>query len=315
MALTLDVYRGEALNGARRWAELHPQERRRRAVEAAQHLDGVNLWALTEAHTLLYGSAGGTLSPRTARAYREGVKRFVEHAQRSGVSLIRPERDAGPLYARTLEVQGLAPSSVRVHLAAARALYKALRWAGVTELDPFSDTSPAKDKTAAWDKRQPYTEAEVRTLLGASGPRDRALMLLCAHGGLRISEALALTWADIQGDSLTVEHGKGGKLRRVAVSSTLSAALDLLRGAGGLPDGLVIGATQTAARQRLAALCKQVDVTYRGWHAFRHYAGTKLAATLGLENVARHLGHASIETTRVYAKWADNTLRGELAGW
>jgi integrase/recombinase XerC len=315
MNLSLDVYRGEALNGARRWADLHPQERRRRAVEAAQYLDGVTLWALTEAHTLLYGSAGAALSPRTARAYREGVVRFVEHAQRSGVSLIRPERDAGPLYARTLEAQGLAPSSVRVHLAAARALYKALRWAGVTELDPFSDTRPAKDKTAAWDKRQPYTEGEVRALLDASGPRDRALILLCAHGGLRISEALALTWADIQGDSLTVEHGKGGKLRRVVVSGTLSAALNTLGGAGGLPDGPVIGATQAAARQRLAALCRQAGVTYRGWHAFRHYAGTKLAATLGLEDAARHLGHASIETTRVYAKWADNTLRGELAGW
>lgn len=249
--------------------------------------------------------------------------KFLEHAQRSGVSLIRPERDAGPLYARTLEAQGLAPSSVRVYLAAARALYKALRWAGVTDLDPFSDTTTAKDKTAPWDKRHPYSEAEVRALVAASGPRDRVLILLCAHGGLRISEALALTWGDVQGDTLTVQHGKGGKLRRVVLSGTLRAALQVLASERStpapvrvvFPDALVIGATQTAARERLRALCKRAGVTYKGWHALRHYAGTRAAAQLGLENAAQHLGHASIETTRVYAKWADTALRDALQDW
>ena len=213
-SLTLAQYRGRALDGARAWADLNPEERRRRAMVAAQHLDAAALWSLTEAHTLLYGHAGASLSPRTARAYREGVTRFVRHAVHAGVSLIRPERDAGPVYARTLEGQGLAPSSVRVHLAAARALYKALRWAEVTALDPFSDTTAAKDRTAAWDKRQPYLEEEVQALLAASRLRDRALILLCAHGGLRIMEALALTWADLQGDALVVRHGAEPSSRR-----------------------------------------------------------------------------------------------------
>lgn len=59
-------------------------------------------------------------------------------------------------------------------------------------------------------------------LLAASGLRDRALTLLCAHGGLRIMEALALTWADLQGDALVVRHGRGGKGRQVTCFSTLS---------------------------------------------------------------------------------------------
>ncbi|OLV19222.1 integrase/recombinase XerD [Deinococcus marmoris] len=241
--------------------------------------------------------------------------RFVKHAEHSGVSLIRPERDAGPLYARTLEAQGLAPSSVRVYLAAARALFKALRWAEVTAIDPFSDTTAAKDKTAAWDKRQPYSEEEVQVLLETSSLRDRTLILLCAHGGLRIMEALALTWADLQADALIVRHGKGGKGRRVTCSNTLLTALEDWCEVDGTPDGLIIGASQTAARERLRALCKRADVPYRGWHAFRHYAGTRLAARTSLENAARHLGHASIETTRVYAKWADRSLKDELARW
>lgn len=322
MTLALDIYRGDTLSGARRWADLHPSERRRRAVVAAQVLDAGELWSLTEAHTYLYGRAGGALSPRTARAYREGLGKFLQYAQAGAVNLLRPERDAGPVYARTLEAQGLKPSSVRVHLAAARALYKALRWAGVTDLDPFTDTRPAPDKVAPWDKRTPYSDGEVRALLDHAPQRDRVLILLCAHGGLRVSEALALTWGSVEGEALTVEHGKGGKRRRVALSGTLAAALAELRGeqvkldpnagSGTMP---VIGGTQEAARARLAVIAKRAGVKSKGFHAFRHYAGTRLAGTLGLENAARHLGHSSIETTRVYAKWADTALRDALSEW
>ena len=316
MTFILDIYHENSLNGARRWADLNPEERRRRAVVAAQHLDPVALWSLTEAHTFLYGSAGGSLSPRTARAYRAGVEHLVRYAGQAGMGLIRPERDAGPLYARTLELSGLAPSSVRVQLAAARALYRALRWAGATESDPFSDTKTAKDKTAAWDKRQPYLEAEVAGLLAAAAPRDRALILLCAHGGLRIAEALALTWADVQGQTLTVQHGKGGKLRRVECSPRLQAALTGARPVPADPAALVIGSTQTAARERLQGLARRAGVPYRGWHAFRHYAGTRLVGQTGsLEHAARHLGHSSIETTRIYAKWNDRALTAALADW
>lgn len=322
VSLTLDVFRGDTLSGARRWADLHPSERRRRAVVAAQQHDAGELWDLTEAYTYLYGSAGGSMSPRTARAYREGVRRFVTYAQAHAVNLTRPERDTGPVYARTLEVQGLKPSSVRVQLAAARALYRALRWAGASESDPFSDTHPAPDKVAPWDKRSPYSDAQVRALLDHAPQRDRVLILLCAHGGLRISEALALTWGSVTSDALTVERGKGGKRRRVALSGTLAAALAELRAeqsTGAAVSDLnqvpVIGGTPEAARKRLAVIARRAGVEVKGFHAFRHYAGTRLAAALSLEDAARHLGHASIETTRVYAKWSDTALSDALKEW
>lgn len=36
---------------------------------------------------------------------------------------------------------------------------------------------------------------------------------------------------------------------------------------------------------------------------------------LTLHDVARHLGHSSIETTQTYAKWADDRLKWALEGW
>lgn len=316
MGLVIDLYRGDALSGARQWADLHPSERRRRAVVAAQSYDAIEMWSLTEAHTFLYGGAGARMSPRTARSYREGIARFLTHAQLRTVNLLRPGRDAGAVYVRSLETEGLKPASVRVYLAAARALFRALRWAGVTEADPFSDAKPAKDKVAPWDKRSPYSEDEVRALLAHAPQRDQVLILLCAHGGLRISEALALRWEEVKAESLLVSAGKGGKSRRVVLSRTLATALtDFRQGTGTTGTGLVIGGTQEAARKRLARIARLAGVGSKGFHAFRHYVGTKIAGTLGLEDAARHLGHSSIETTRVYAKWADTSLNNELRNW
>ncbi len=70
------------------------------------------------------------------------------------------------------------------------------------------------------------------------------------------------------------------------------------------------------ARERLAALCATVGVEYKGMHAFRHYCGTRLVGEGGdLEMAARHLGHASIETTRIYVKWNDQGLKRTVGEW
>ena len=70
------------------------------------------------------------------------------------------------------------------------------------------------------------------------------------------------------------------------------------------------------ARVRLQKVCKRAGVLYKGAHALRHYAGTRLMQQTGsLEHVARHLGHAQIETSRIYAKWSDATLREALSAW
>ncbi len=70
------------------------------------------------------------------------------------------------------------------------------------------------------------------------------------------------------------------------------------------------------ARARLQQVCMRANVPYKGVHALRHYAGTRLMQqTNSLEDVARHLGHSSIETARVYAKWSDEKLRDVLNDW
>ncbi len=306
---------------ARSWATLPDDERRRRATAACQDHDAATLWDLTDAHLTLHGRAGAAVSRYTRRNYKQGVTALVEGWREE--NLLRPRRDASALWLRRMEADGLKPSTVRVRLAAARALYAALRWVGATEANPWHDVHTQKDVVPPWEKRKPYEPDEVRQLLAHAIGDDLALVLLGAHAGLRVSEMLTLRWGDVETGrrEIVVRKGKGGKPRTVQMSRTLAAALaDLAMtdsDRGGVRAGYVLpyGSAYSAWR-RLNLVCARAGVEPRGVHSLRHAAGTRvMQETQSLEEAARHLGHASIETTRVYAKWSNTRLRATIGEW
>lgn len=123
--------------------------------------NGEALWSLTEAYLTLHGSSGMATTPRTLKAYRWAVNRFLDYSGSQAVNLLRATSGDGVRFVRSVEAGGLSASSTRVQLAGVRLLYSALRWAGATEAAPFSDVRPVADKTPAWDKRVPYSHAEI----------------------------------------------------------------------------------------------------------------------------------------------------------
>jgi integrase/recombinase XerC len=309
----------DALGLAAGWVNLPADERRRRAAAAAAAHDLPSLLGLLDAWLTLFGRAGGTPSAYTRRNYRQGAQQLLEAWRQE--NLLRPRREAAALWLRALEIGDgqarLAPSTARLRLAAARALYAALRWAGATEADPFADLRPGRDPTAAWDKRKPYPPGEIDDLLAVAQGEDRVLILLGAHAGLRVAECLALRWEDVSlaGRELVVQRGKGGKKRIVPLSRSLAGALAALqRGASGYVLSVRTG---EAARYRLRRLTRRHGLPYRGIHALRHACGTRLVRENGgdLETAAKLLGRGSIETTRAYVEWADEGLRRAVDGW
>ena len=309
-------YTGDTLSRSRQWTDLSESELRRLAVIACRDQDPDMLWALTEAYFTTYGASGAKASRHTLRAYRQGLAVFLNHAGSRAVNLLHPARDLGPSFLREREAAGKSPGTVRLELASVRLLYRALRWAGATTDDPFSDARPARDHTAPWDKRQPYAEEDLQALLEVAPSDTRAMLLLGAHAGLRVSELLALIWSDLDFGAriVRVRSGKGGKARRAVMSETLAQALLAL--GPGSPDGRLFTLSDVALRKRLRVLCLKTGVTYRAVHALRHYSGTKLyRVSSDLEAVARHLGHSTLETTRIYAKWSDESLRSSVGKW
>ena len=301
-------YAATARDRSRNWTSLEPGELRRRTVEAARDRNLETLWAITEAHLVLHANP----SEHTLRAYAYGVRMTV--AALEGENVLRPSRDWGLRFVRGLEQSGKA-STVRSRLASARALYAMLRWARACEIDPFCDVRVETDKQANDEKRSPYPAEAIEALLEVANARDRVLVLLCAHAGLRVGEACALTPADVrlEAGTLRVEHGKGGKARTVSLSSRLVAALRALEVASGQR---LLGLGEEGARAAMRRLCTRAGVTYLGVHSLRHSAGTRLyRETKDLKAVAKHLGHSSTRTADVYVQLADDRLKTVLNDW
>lgn len=332
MGAEITRYDGSALARAESWAALPPDELRRRAARAANERDAEELWALTEAYLFLHGSKGARISRHTLRTYRRGVADLLEAW--AGENLLRPSRDAGVVYVRRLESGALtggeppSPATLSVKLAAARTLYKALRWAGATEARPFDDVRVAKDPTPPWEKRRPYRDGEVEALLALAAGAERVMVLLGAHGGLRIGEMADLRWDDVDlaTSTLRVRSGKGGKAATVRMTRRLREALaelaqdpDYQAGEKRQRDtSYVLPWTADHARRRFRRLCARAGVDYEtaGVHGLRHGAGTRYyRQTRDLGRVAAHLRHADIQTTRIYAKIDAETIGDDIEDW
>ena len=136
----------------------------------------------------------------------------------------------------------------------------------------------------------------------------RRAIALGAYAGLRVSEVAALTWSAIEWDGGRARArvvGKGNKPRVVDLSPAL---IDML-----LPDSganVVTGESVTydAARlqRRVNRLIRAAGV--RGtFHSLRHRYGTMAYQASGdLVAVGAQMGHATIQTTAIYAAAASD---------
>ncbi|THF68680.1 integrase [Deinococcus sp. Arct2-2] len=316
------LYSGDRLTQARAFAGLTDEALRVRAIRAARDKDAEDLWALTLACLSSDTSAGVRVSPHTLRAYKTGVKVLLEHASAHAWNLTHPGRREPALYVASLSASGLKPATVQARVAAACALYRALRWAGATDADPFGDVKRPKDRTKGIVKNPPYRADFVQAMLSEADAQEAVLVLLLTHAGLRIAEALAVEWGniDLRRRRLLVAHGKGDKARIVPLSAKLREALEALKaGTVSTPTSrLFTFSAYSSAYERLQKLALKCgrEHEFRGFHAGRKYAGTQLyAAVKDFTRVAGFLGHEQVDTTRRYVELPEDDLDEVMEGF
>ncbi len=342
---SLELSSATRLQRVTRLQRLSEEGLRRHAVRAASERDEDALWELIEAHLALRGLAGVKTSEHTMRAYRRGLHELLALWQ--GENLLRPSRDAGPLYVQRLragdraellesEPQGarrgrkaksgpLSHATISLRVAAGRALYDALAWAGATEADPFRDVRIGRATTRPEDNASTrvYTEFELIELLAAArDQQERVVLLLGSHAGLRVSEMLRLTWEDVdlRAGELRVVEGKGGKTATVTLSPKAAEALHTYKRAAELAgdrrEHVLELRSQFGIFNRLKKLCDRAEVSFKGVHALRHAAGTRLYRQTGdLGQVQDHLRHSTLDMARHYAKSDRRRLRSSLDSW
>jgi integrase/recombinase XerC len=150
-------------------------------------------------------------------------------------------------------------------------------------------------------------ELEARPWVAA---RDMAVLSLCYGAGLRIAEALSLTRADLEGETLRIT-GKGNKTRLVPLIAPvrqsieaylglcpfrLGPSMPLFRGVrGGVLSPRIV---QLRVAQLRGAVGLPPSATP---HALRHSFATHLLGRGGdLRAIQELLGHASLSTTQIY---------------
>jgi integrase/recombinase XerC len=142
--------------------------------------------------------------------------------------------------------------------------------------------------------------------------RDMAVISLCYGAGLRISEALALTKADLEADTLRV-IGKGGKVRMVPLIAPVRQSIETYLGLAPFKlwpeDNLFRGKRGGVLSPRLIQLRMQDLRAALGLppsatpHALRHSFATHLLGKGGdLRAIQELLGHASLSTTQIYTQ-------------
>jgi site-specific recombinase XerD len=155
----------------------------------------------------------------------------------------------------------------------------------------------------------------------AHGLRVRALIAVIWRGGLRISEALALTESDVDArrGSVLVRHGKGDKRREAGMDDWGFEHLSAwLQRRVQLPVGplfcVIDGATKgrrawsgTAVRGELRRLALEAGVRRRfAPHQLRHAHAIELAREgIAVNLIQRQLGHTDLGTTSTYLQGID----------
>lgn len=213
--------------------------------------------------------------------------------------------------------EGLGARSLARRLSAVKSFY---RW--LSRREGFDATSVLATRTPRFERKLPrplsvdaardlIDNCELESQTPWVAARDAAVVTLLYGCGLRISEALSLTGAELPLGEVLRITGKGGKERIVPVIAPARAAvaeyarlcpyehdaqMSLFRGVRG-------GALGPRAVQKLVAgvrtrLGLPASVTP---HAMRHSFATHLLNAGGdLRAIQELLGHASLSTTQAY---------------
>jgi site-specific recombinase XerD len=197
-------------------------------------------------------------------------------------------------------------------------------------------------KKSAHKSRAVFTKEEVMILLRLpddryeTGLRNKVLMSLMYASGTRAQEICDLTVKDIQftanGAMLNI-IGKGRKMRRIGISHACAALLQGYIGRRGISSSLERHIFSSQTHEKMTISCieeifkKYVTMTKQENphlfndgrytpHSMRHStASHMLEAGVPLAVIKNFLGHASLQSTQIYAEISQHTVDRHLKEW
>ena len=263
------------------------------------------------------------VSENTLRAYRKDATRFLEFIGKHkgedpkvGCLSTTGLREVRAWMADE-RMRGVSPRTLARELSAVKSFF---RWIG--ERFGFDPVAVLNARAPKFQKKlpRPLDEDSAKDVLEFVGKspetkwvaaRDEAVVALLYGSGLRISEALSLTWGDHPLPEAIKIRGKGNKERIVPVlpvtRNAVSRYAELCPFQKEPNTPLFVGARGGPLNQRIVR--KAIEQARAGLglpatatpHALRHSFATHLLKSSGdLRAIQELLGHSSLSTTQAY---------------
>lgn len=233
-------------------------------------------------------------------------------------------------YLNALVVDGYSMSTIKKQFNLLTAYWKWAMSQGLIETPVYLGVSLPSESSVSSPKAeiQVYSENEQAKLLRClrTLKHDQyAAVILMLEAGLRIGEVLALDWNDIlwsrravkvhrtlirmssETTTFVQESPKSKTSRRtVPLSNTALETLKQLQAKRGISDGLIFAKpddpdmpySYSSIEFHIRQLCKDLGISYRGLHAFRHtFATNCYERGCDVKILSKLLGHADVAIT------------------
>ena len=221
-------------------------------------------------------------------------------------------------------LEDLSPATIGRAYRYLRSCVKQAVASGVTENDPCRARAIMLPRVPH-EEPDFLTPGELRTLLDASPEPERSLFAVLAYSGLRLGEALALRWRDVDFEMNAIKvlraysvHGgiqdpKTASSRRAVPLIPILA--EILVPQRGKPDSLLFTKGQlpidpSNARKVFNDSLERAGLKHVTLHSLRHsYATVMIASGASIKALQRALGHASANMTlNVYAHLFEESM-------
>jgi integrase len=256
--------------------------------------------------------SGGVYKPAALRGYAEGMARVLP--DHGGLTLSRIDNAGLQRLISAQITEGRSPSTIRNTITPLRALFRdsgEIIPGGVSPDPTVGLRLPSVVKVA----KERVAVADVHALVAALKERDRPLWALLLFAGLRIGEARALRWRDVDyADGLILVRRNWDRVegagdpksaagrRDVPMPAALREQLETLT--TGKPDDLVFGRrdgrpfNERTVTDRANKAWKTAGLERVNPHGARHlYAALMIAAGTDLKALSTYMGHASVNIT------------------
>jgi len=266
--------------------------------------------------------ASGKASAKTVRNYMAGVRDYLTWLKTTEIKPTDATNATIKAYREYLIFRELKPSTIALKLVCVRRFYDALLECGKILINPAGKVKAPRDKTDRAENIKYLHEETVIELIRQiniktdKGKRDKAIFVLCAIHGLRVSEIAGLKLDDIDLENRQIKvFGKGSKIRTVYLTETTAEILEKwlkISGSKGFVftnfhhDQGIRGTLSTRGIEKIIDRYLELVGAKRAGiscHSLRHTSATlALSKGASLESIRDNLGHSSVKTTEIYAK-------------